>query len=226
MCRRVLLAGLAGLVLAGCGGGGGDPAKPTEDPGLSGEAQQAIDELDANARPRDDAGDVGRLLRERATALEAEDILALEATATGAQRAADHRERAADQAAADRADPVRGRRPADGRARRRRRASRCPIAVRGMPRPFITARKLTLRRRSVGWRVASDEPRARALPWEIAAFRATRTRHVVLLTPPGVDPGELRPGLERAYREDIRRATCRAATSRGASWSSPPPARA
>ena len=52
--------------------------------------------------------------------------------------------------------------------------------------------------------MASDEPAGEPLPWEVAAFRATRTPHVVLLTPPGVDPGELRPGLERAYRE-IRR---------------------
>ena len=65
--------------------------KPAEDPGPSGEAQQAIDELDANARPHDPADDIEQLLRERATALEAEDILALEATATGRQRAADRR---------------------------------------------------------------------------------------------------------------------------------------
>ena len=39
----------------------------------------------------------------------------------------------------------------------------------------------------------------------MAAFRAVRTRHIVLLTAPGVDRGELLPGLDRAYRE-IRRA--------------------
>ena len=76
--------------------------------------------------------------------------------------------------------------------------------IRGIRRPFVTPRRLALRRESVGWRVTRDAPRREPLPWEVAAFRADRSRDVVLLTPPGVDAGELRPGLEGAYRE-IRR---------------------
>jgi hypothetical protein len=49
-----------------------------------------------------------------------------------------------------------------------------------------------------------DVPRAEPLPWEVAPFEVTRAPHVVLLTPPGVDPAPLRDGLVQAYRE-IRR---------------------
>ena len=48
--------------------------------------------------------------------------------------------------------------------------------------------------------MSSDVARRERLPWEVAAFRATRTSHVVLLTPPGVDPAPLRAGLDDAYR--------------------------
>ena len=55
---------LAALAVAGCGGGGGDgAAKPTATPS-SGTISSAAD------APHDDAGDVGALLRERATRLE------------------------------------------------------------------------------------------------------------------------------------------------------------
>jgi hypothetical protein len=203
MTRRALLAGLAALVMAGCGGGGGKPEKPPEDPGLSREAQQAIDELDANARPHDAADDIEQLLRERATALEAEDILALEATATGRQRAGDRRSaRRAKQLLIERIRYAVDDLQIDGAAATARVGM--SYRVRGMPRPFVTPRKLTLRRESVGWRVAADKPAGEPLPWEIAAFRATRTPHVVLLTPPGVGSGALRRGLERAYREVSR----------------------
>ena len=203
MTRRALLAGLAGLAMAGCGGGGGKPEAPPEDPGLSREAQQAIDELDANARPHDPADDIEQLLRERATALEAEDILALEATATGRQRAGDRQSaRRGKQLLIERIRYAVDDLQIDGAAATARVGM--SYRVRGMPRPFVTPRKLTLRRESVGWRVVADKPAGEPLPWEIAAFRATRTPHVVLLTPPGVGSGALRRGLERAYH-DIRR---------------------
>ncbi len=88
-----------------------------------------------------------------------------------------------------------------------------------MSRPFQTDRRLTLRRRTPdGWRIAKDVPRAEPLPWEVAAFRATRTAHVVLLTPPGVDPGDLRSrrcerGIPTTSGATSRATTCPRACS-------------
>ena len=76
--------------------------------------------------------------------------------------------------------------------------------VRGMSRPFVTQRNVVARKESAGWRVSRDVARHEPLPWEVAAFKATRVPHVVLLTPPGVAVGPLRSGLAEAYRE-IRR---------------------
>jgi hypothetical protein len=73
-----------------------------------------------------------------------------------------------------------------------------------MARPFRTPRRVIARRSAAGWRVTSDRPRREPLPWEVAAFMAQRTAHVVLLAPRGMDAAPLRSGLERAYRE-IRR---------------------
>ena len=67
-------------------------------------------------------------------------------------------------------------------------------AVAGMSRPFQTNRRLTLRRTGDGWPVAKDARRAEPLPWEVAAFRVTRTRHVVLLDAAGRRPRRPRPG--------------------------------
>jgi hypothetical protein len=76
--------------------------------------------------------------------------------------------------------------------------------VRGVRRPFYTTRRVTAHNESAGWRVTSDAPRGQALPWEVAAFKATRSAHVVLLGPPGIDAAPLLSGLNAAYRE-IRR---------------------
>ena len=74
--------------------------------------------------------------------------------------------------------------------------------VRGMPPPVPDRRAgSTLRHDGDGWRIATDAPRREPLPWEVAAFRATRTPHVVLLTPPGVDPGD---AASRAWNEAYR----------------------
>jgi len=200
MAARLILAGLVAVAVAGCGGG---EQKEAQEPKLAPEAQAALDELDDKAKPPDDAAAIAELLRERARALEDRDGLALSATATGGQQARDRR-------SAKRAKSLsieRVRLVADdlqttgGRAKA---VVRMSYRVRGMKRPFHTERKLVARRRSVGWRVARDVPRVEPLPWEVAAFKATRVPHVVLLTPPGVDVTPLRDGLADAYRE-IRR---------------------
>jgi hypothetical protein len=197
MGRRLLLAGLLSLAAAGCGGGGDEPAPnasatPTPDT-----------EQTAAAQPPDDEGAVADLLRERAAQLERGDAAALARTSTGAQRARDRRA-----------------------ARRARRVSLQQVRlapeslqtsgdeatvkvvlsyrVRGMSRPFRTARRVKASKAGGDWRVTSDRPVREPLPWEVVPFRAVRTRHVVLLAVPGVDAGRLRDGLEQAYRE-IRR---------------------
>jgi hypothetical protein len=201
MGPRLLIAVLIAVAMTGCGGGG-EPTQAPE-PTLGPEAQEALDVLDAAARPPDDAEDIGRLLGERARALEAEDVRALSATATGRQRARDRRSaRRAKRLAIERirfvADELE---TAGGRAKA---SVTMSYRVRGMSRPFYTERKLVARKESAGWRVSRDAPRHEPLPWEVAPFRATRTPHVVLLTPPGVDVAPLRSGLAEAYRE-IRR---------------------
>src|SRR5687767_681123 len=87
MSRRLLLAGLAVLAAAGCVGGG----EGKDEPKLSAEAQKALDEAGAKAEPPDAAADIKQVLRERARALEEEDIRALSATASGSQRTRDRR---------------------------------------------------------------------------------------------------------------------------------------
>jgi hypothetical protein len=201
MAPQSLLAGLVILVAAGCGGGGDakEPHEPKPAPG----AQRAINEPDASARPPDDAADIEELLGERARALEAEDVLALSATATGRQRERDRRSaRRAKRLAIDRVRFVADDLQTSGA--RAEASVTMSYRVRGMSRTFHTERKLVARKESVGWRVTRDVARHEPLPWDVASFKATRLPHVVLLTPPGVEVGPLRDGLADAYRE-IRR---------------------
>jgi len=198
MTRCVLLAGLAALAMAGCGGGGG-----AADPTAKAAGTPEADAGSKAARPPDDAGEINGLLADRARALEAEDPAALAATASGVQRQLDRR-------AAGRTRRLRIERirfvPGDVLIDGDTATAKVTMSYRvaGMSRPFQTDRRLTAERTPDGWRIAKDAPRAEPLPWEVAAFRATRTPHVVLLTPPGVDPAELRPGLARAYRDISR----------------------
>jgi hypothetical protein len=200
-------AGLALLVAAaaagGCGGSGDQrAATPTATPDA---VQEALDV--AAAGPPDVEGDdetkLARLLRERAELLGAGKPGRLAATSKAPQRARDRR-------AARRA----GRLPLQdvgftgeeltSAGRRATVKGTLSYRIRGLERPFRSARRITARRTSGGWRVIADRPRGERLPWEVAPFRAVRTRHVVLLAPRGMDVGELRGGLERAYRR-IRR---------------------
>ncbi len=199
---RLLLAGVVAIVAAGCGGSEQRAAKPTPTP------TPTPDALDvAAAGPPDVAGDdeskVARLLRERAELLAQGKPGALAATSHGPQRARDRRaarraQRISLTGAAFKAeDTITTRKTATVKGR-------LSYRVRGLERPFRTARRITARRTGDGWKVTSDRPRRELLPWEVAPFRAERTRHVVLLAVPGLDTGELRGGLERAYRR-IRR---------------------
>ena len=119
MGPRFLLAGLVALAAAGCGGG--EPAKGAPEPKLRGRGAEGARRAATPARgPPDEAADIERLLSERARALEAEDVLALPATATGRQRARDRRNARRTKRLGDRAHPLRGRRAADvGRPRAR-----------------------------------------------------------------------------------------------------------
>ena len=204
MAPRTLLAGLAVLALAGCGGGGG-PAVAESDEKLSPDAQKALDELDNNAqeRSRDKAGEVEGMLADRARALEDEDALALPATSLGRQQARDRRSaRRAKRLGIERIRLVAD----DVQISGDRATAKVTMSyrVRGMSRPFFTPRKVVLRFQSGGWRVVRDAAVREPLPGEVAPVRATRAPHVVLLASPGVDVEPLRSGLVAAYRE-IRR---------------------
>ena len=196
MGTRLLVAGLAALAAGGCGGGSSEPAKPKPTPTATTVSEGA-------QQPRDDAGEINALLRERAGLLEQGRAAAFAATSTGTQRARDRR--AAKRTKALSLERVRF--VADELQTSGNRASvavTLSYRVRGMKRPFRTPRRVRARRTADGWRVTRDKPRREPLPWEVAAFRAIRSRHVVLLAPRGIDAAPLRSGLERAYR-DIRR---------------------
>ena len=191
MALRSLLAGIAIFAAAGCGGGGGTPApRPAPHPTPAG----------ATGRVPDDAELFATLLRERALALERRDSDAFAGTATGAQRVRDRQAiRRTAQLALERVRIVSDELETTGN--RARIALTLSYRMRGMSRPFLTARRLVARRTSAGWRVSRDVARNEPLPWEVAAYGSTRTPHVVLLTPPGVDAAALRSGLADAYRE-------------------------
>lgn len=210
----LLVAGVVTAAAAGCGGGDQRAARPTPTP-----APDAVKEaLDvAAAGPPDVAGDdetkVTRLLRKRAALLEDGRGRALAATARGAQRARDRR--AARRVGAIGVRDVRFEAQDLATARTATVKGALSYRIRGLERPFHTARRVKARKTGRGWRVVSDRPRSERVPWEVDAFRRVRTRHVVLLAARGVATGELRPGLERAPTA-ASAATCRGASSRAA----------
>ncbi len=197
---RLLLASVAAVAaaVAGCGGSNEPAAKPapTPTPGDTTVSQGA-------EQPRDDAGDINALLRERAQQLERGDANAFAATSTGAQRARDRRAaRRTKRLSLEQVRFIPDEVQTSGD--RATLAVTLSYRVRGMKRPFRTRRRLVARRSADRWRITRDRSRREPLPWEVAAFRAVRTRHVVLLVPPGMDAAPLRSGLEQAYREISR----------------------
>jgi hypothetical protein len=194
---RLLLAGWVTLAAAGCGGGGG--SAPTASSTPTPEPEQTT----AAAKPPDDEGAIAKLLRERAAELERGAPAALARTSAGKQQARDRQ-------AARRARQLSLAQVKLAPAELQTSGDKATVKVllsyrvRGMSRPFRTIRRITARKTGGDWRVTSDRPRREPLPWEVAPFRAVRTRHVVLLVAPGVDATPLRSGLEDAYRE-IRR---------------------
>jgi hypothetical protein len=190
------------LCAAGCGGAHAPRSAPTPTGTPS--------ERSAGARPPSDADQVRELLDRRAAALELGDAAAYAATAIGAQRRRDRQ-------AARRARPL-GLHAVTLSAERfaiagdnARVRMRVRYGLRGIAGRFEAIRDVTARRTAGGWRVVRDTSVRERHPWEVAAFRAGRSRHFVLLTPRPV------PGLAEAFETGygrIRRALPSAALRR------------
>jgi hypothetical protein len=189
--RPLAAAALAAVALiAGCGGHARRHPTPTPSPRAS----------EQGARPPSPAGEVEALLARRARALQAGDAAALAATSVGRQRARDRR--AARRAGALRlrdvnvtADPVAGR---AGRL-----TEHLTYGLAGAAGTFGATRDIRAVRTAAGWRIASERPqggRDRA-PWDVTAFRRVRTRHFLLLVPPGVPAAGLAAALETGRRQ-------------------------
>jgi hypothetical protein len=172
MHRRTLAALVPVLVAAavgGCGGGGDEGGPEATD---KDEQKELLDSVDTRPRDVDDSDEeIKQLLADRAAALEGRDAKVLRATAAGGQRQRDRRALANLEAL-----PL-------------ERVELEPSDVQ------ISGARATMRA-GMAYR---DVPRHDALPWEVERYRASTGRNVVLLTPPGVQPGTLMPGLEAAY---------------------------
>jgi hypothetical protein len=187
--------GVAALLTAVlCAAGCGDAKRPAASPAPS----PTPTERTAGARPPSDADQLRELLERRAAALQRGDPAAYAATATGAQRRSDRR-------AARRARPLhlRGVTLSVDRSDVAGDAARLSVRVRyGLRRVagrFEAVRELTARRTAVGWRVLRDTSVRERHPWEVAAFRARRSRHFLLLTPRPA------PGLAEAFETGYAR---------------------
>jgi hypothetical protein len=192
------------LLLAACGGGGGDPAPAPED---RPPAQRSTRAPDA---PSDEA-QLRALVLDRAAALEGGDPGAYAASAAGAQRARDRR--AARRAArlgvrAVQLEPeeieVHGR--------------RAEVAVSGeyelesVRGSYRVSHRIVAVRSGEGWRVRAVSGGRGRPPWEVAAFGERRSRHFVVLAPPEVPVDELFQALEAGYaqiRSQLRRGSLR-----------------
>jgi hypothetical protein len=204
MLRRTLAGGLpllAAVAVGGCGGGGDDGGQPATE---KGDRQELLDSVDTRPKDVDDTDEeIKQLLADRAAALQERDAKVLAATAGGAQRKRD--ERALANLKALPLEQVELR-PSDVQISGPEATMRAGMAyrVKGATRPFLTSRKVVARKSASGWKVVRDVPQRDALPWEVERYTATTGRNVVLLTPPGVEPGTLMPGLEAAYRKISR----------------------
>jgi hypothetical protein len=186
--RRALA--VIALLAAGCGGSHARRhVTPTPSPRASEQGGQP-------AR----VGQVEALLFRRARALQAGDAAALAATSVGRQRTRDRR--AARRARAlDLRDVTVNAEPAGGAVGRLR--ERLTYGLTGAAGTFAVTRAVRVVHTSGGWRIASERPqggRDRA-PWDLTAFRRVRTRHFLLLVPPGVPAGGLAAALATGRRQ-------------------------
>jgi surface antigen len=188
MLPRVALA-VAVLALAGCGGGGSSTPSPTASPASPAER---------TPEPPSDEQQIEDVLHDRAEALADGDRRAYLATVTRALRRS---ERAAIVRAA--ALPLRdvsidaGAIDVNARRARTRVMLRYGIArVRGT---FEATRRIDLAKAGGRWRVAGVRGTRGLPPWEVGRFRARRTPHFVLLTPPDAAADDLAAALETGY---------------------------
>jgi hypothetical protein len=186
---RAAAGALAVLVtVAGCGGGGKRPA-PTPRPGAQGRAT-----LEAPS-PEQRIADV---LRDRADALERGDRRAYLATSTWALRRRDRR--AIARAARLRLGDV-GLDPGmiDVRGARATTTVEERYRIAHVPGRFGATRRFVLVGRGSRWQVAGVRSRRGVPPWEAGDFRPRRTRHFVVLGPPGTRLDTLLTALETGY---------------------------
>jgi hypothetical protein len=182
-------AALAVLVmLAGCAGGG-KRAAPSPAPGAQGRA---------TPRPPSDEQRIADVLRDRADALERGDRRAYLATSTGAMQRRDRR-------AIARAARLRLRQVdfdpgmVDVKGARATATVEQRYSFASVPGRFGNTRRVVLARRGGRWRVAGVRSKRGVPPWEVGDFRQHRTRHFVVLGPPGTRIGTLLTALERGY---------------------------
>jgi hypothetical protein len=194
MAARGALAAVLLVFLVACGESDDGPSA-----GSVPADQRAGGTRATSSRPLSDKEQLDRLLAARAAALEAGDVTAFGATATGRQRAQDRvaARRAARLGLRDVALIVRGARVRGAQARLR---VALAYRYRGVPTRFVAERRLRARRTAVGWRVAALIGRRERPPWEVDRFRRVRAQHVLLLAPPAVDPAPLAAALDAAYR--------------------------
>jgi hypothetical protein len=190
--RGWVVVALVLTTLAGCGGGSDREPRPEAAPGTP---AQRVEGARVEPTP---AVQIGSLLRERAAALEAGNVAAYAATGVGAQRARDRR-------AARRAGRLELRDvelvpvsvDVDGRRATIRVDARFEYA--GVRSTFHSQRRVTAVRVGGRWRVRAVRGERGLPPWEIAPFTERRSRHFVVLSPPGVPAEQLVPDLENGY---------------------------
>jgi hypothetical protein len=74
-------------------------------------------------------------------------------------------------------------------------------AMAGIDAEFESVRQVKLAKTAKGWRVTGVSGSRGLPPWEVAKFTERRSKHFVVLTPPGVPSGELVAALEDGYAQ-------------------------
>jgi hypothetical protein len=176
------------VMLAGCTGGGRQAA-PSPVPGAQGRV---------TPQPPSDEQRIADVLRDRADALQRGDRMAYLATSTGAMQRRDRRAIArAARLQLKNVDFDAGSIDVHGARATANVEARYSIA--GVPGRFGTTRSVMLARRGSRWRVSGVRSKRGVPPWEVADFRQRRTRHFVVLGPPGTRIGTLLTALESGY---------------------------